>query len=184
MVKQDIWVNVDRLQSVNFRPLLSQTLAGDLIEISCQNLTQPFSSVGVTSTKSHNKLHITMILNTPAPTTSRKKAVNTPMTRKRRRELEAGNDSSSPDSIEVETPIRAVKWAKRSSRLTPVQTPPGKGKARVEQRDADSDEEGKRASPSKPLVHRAVRAARKAGNLFIPEYEGMPKRDPPVCYRF
>ena len=105
------------------------------------------------------------------------------MTRKRQRELEAeaeaGNDSSGPDSVEVETPIRAGKRAKRSSKLTPKQTPPRKGKTRLEHRDEDSDEEGERAGPSRPPTHRAVRATRKAGNLLTPEYDGVLKSDPP-----
>ena len=133
------------------------------------------------SAKSRNKqLRITMFLNTPTPTNSRKRDGNTPMTRKRRRELEAeleaGNDSSGVDSVEVDTPVRPGKRAKRSSNVTPKQTPPGKGKPRVQQTDADSDEEGKRAGPSNPPKHRAVKAVRKAGNLLTPEHEGV---DPP-----
>lgn len=105
------------------------------------------------------------------------------MTRKRRRELEAeletGNDSSGVDSVEVETPIHPGKRAKRSSKVTSKQSPAGKGKAPLQQGDADSDGEGKRAGPSNPPKHRAVRATRKAGNLLTPEYEGMHKSDPP-----
>ena len=137
------------------------------------------------STKPRDKqLRITMFLGTPTPANSRKKEGNAPMTRKRRRELEreleTGNDPSAVDFLEVETPTHPSKRPKRSSNLTPKQTPAGKGKARVQQRDPDSDEEGKRAGPSKPPIHRAVRAARKAGNLLTPEYEGNTRTsDPP-----
>ena len=136
------------------------------------------------STKPRNKqLSITMFLSTPTPTNSRKKDGNTPMTRKRRRELGvelgAGNDSTSVDPAELETPIHAGKRAKRSSMATPKQTPGGKGKARLQQRDMDSDGEGRRAGPSKPPTHRAVRVVRKAGNLLTPESEGIFKDNPP-----
>lgn len=97
-----------------------------------------------------------------------------PMTRKRRRELEAeaGKDSTS-DPAEVETPTHAGKRAKRSPKVTPKPAPGGKGKARFQQRDADSDEEGEKAGPSKPPMHRAVKAARKSGRLLTPESEGI-----------
>ena len=136
------------------------------------------------STKPRNKqLRITMFLNTPTPTNSRKKDDDTPMTRKRRRqleaELEAGNDSSGVDSVEVETPIHSGKRARRSPKVKPKHTPLGKGKARLQQTDADSEEEGKQAGPSKPPKHRAVRAARKAGSLLTPECDGMLKSDGP-----
>lgn len=103
------------------------------------------------------------------------------MTRKRRRELEAeaGKDSSGADSAEVDTPVHAGKRPKRSPKVTPKPTPGGKGKARFQQRDSDSGEEGKQASPSKPPTHRAVRAARKAGNLLTPESEGLLRGEPP-----
>ena len=116
-----------------------------------------------------------MFLTTPTPTNSRKKDGNTPMTRKRRRELEAeagaGNDSAGAGSTEMDTPTRAGKRPKRSSKTTSKRTPGGKGKARPRQRNAtDSEEDGRRAGPSKPSTHRAVtRAARKAGNLLTPE---------------
>ena len=87
--------------------------------------------------------------------------------------MEAGKDSTNADSPGVETPLHAGKRVKRSSKVTPKPTPVGKGKARFQQRDADSDEEGKRAGPSKPPAHRAVRATRKAGNLLTPESEGI-----------
>jgi hypothetical protein len=129
------------------------------------------------------QLSITMFLSTPTPTNPRKKGGKTPMTRKRRRELEAelgaGNDSTGADSAEEDTPIHAGKRPKRSPNVTPKQTPGGKGKARLHQRDAGSDEEGRRSGPSKPPTHRAVRAARKAGNLLTPESEGALKDDPP-----
>ena len=137
------------------------------------------------STKPRNKqLRITMFLNTPTPTNSRKQDRNPPMTRKRRRELEAeleaGNDSSGVDSVEVETPVHAGKRARRPSKAIPKPTPsPGKGKSRFQQRDESSDEEGKRAGSSGPPMHRAVRTTRKAGNLFTPECEGARKSDPP-----
>ena len=133
------------------------------------------------SAKSRKKqLSITMFLSTPTPTNSRKKDDSMPMTRKRRRELEAGagKDSTSADPAEVETPTHAGKRAKRSPKVTPKPTPGGKGKARFQQRDADSDEEGKQAGPSKPPTHRAVRAARKAGNLLTPESEGILRDEP------
>ena len=93
--------------------------------------------------------------------------------------MEAGKDST-PDSAGVETPVPAGKRAKRSSKPTPKPTPGGKGKTRFQQRDADSDEEGKRAGPSKPPTHRAVRATRKAGNLLTPESEGVFKEVAPL----
>ena len=133
------------------------------------------------STKPHNRqLSITMFLSTPTPANSRKKHGNTPMTRKRRRELEAGegNDSTGADSVEVETPIHAGKRTKRSSKPTPKPTPGGKGKTRFQQRHTGSDEEEKQAGPSKPPTHRAVRATRKAGNLLTPESEGMFRGEP------
>lgn len=128
------------------------------------------------STKPRNRqLPITMFLSTSTPTNGRKKDGTPPMTRKRRRELEleAVKDSAGADSAGVETSIHAGKRAKRSSKVTPKPTPGGKGKARFQQRDADSDEEGKRGGPSKPPMHRAVRATRKAGNLLTPESEGI-----------
>ena len=133
------------------------------------------------STKSrHKQLPITMFLNTSTPTNGRKNDGTTPMTRKRRRELEleAGKDPTTSDSAAVETPPHAGKRAKRSSKVTPRPTPGSKGKTRFQQRDADSDEEGKRAGPSKPPAHRAVRATRKAGNLLTPESEGVFKDAP------
>jgi hypothetical protein len=134
------------------------------------------------STKSRSKqLSITMFLS-PTSTNARKKDDTPPMTRKRRRELEAeaGKDSAGVDSAEVETPLHGVKRAKRSSNATPKgPTPGGKAKVRFQQRDADSDEEGKRAGPSKPPTHRAVRAVRKAGNLLTPESESIFKDGPP-----
>lgn len=132
------------------------------------------------STKSRNKqLSITMFLGTPTPTNSRKKDGNTPMTRKRRRELEAEAErSTTADPAEVDTPIHASKRAKRSSKVTLKPTPGGKGKAQFQQRDADSDEEGKQAGPSRPLTYRAVRTARKAGNLLTPESEGILRDEP------
>ena len=148
-------------------------------------IISPALGPGSMATKPRNKqLRITKFLITPTPTNSRKKDPNTPMTRKRRRELEAelevGNDSSGADSLEVGTPIHGAKRAKRSSKPTPKRTPAlGKGKARLQQRDPDSDGEGKRASPSKSPKHRAVKAIRKAGNLLTPEYEGRLKSDPP-----
>ena len=133
--------------------------------------------------KPRNKqLPITMFLSTPTPTNARKKDGTIPMTRKRRRELEAeaGKDSpSGADSAEVETPLHTGKRAKRPSGVTPKPTPGGKGKARFQQIDVDSDEEGKRAGPSKPPTHRTVRAARKAGNLLTPESEGISRDGPP-----
>jgi len=87
--------------------------------------------------------------------------------------MEAGEDSTAPDSAGVETPVPASKRAKRSSKPTLKPTPGGKGKTRFQQRDEESDEEGKRAGPSKPPTHRAVRATRKAGNLLTPESEGI-----------
>ena len=127
------------------------------------------------STKPRKRqLSITRFLSTPTPTDSRKKDDTMPMTRKRRRELEAeaGKDSTS-DPAEVETPTHAGKRAKRSPKVTPKPTPGGKGKARFRQRDADSDEEGEKAGPSKPPMHRAVKAARKSGRLLTPESEGI-----------
>ena len=130
------------------------------------------------STKSrHKQLSIEMFLRTPTPTNTRKTNGTPPLTRKRRRELqaEAGRDSdaAADDSGQVETPIPASKRTKRPSKVTQKPTPGGKGKARFQQRDADSGEEGNRAGPSKPPTHRAVRAARKAGNLLTPESEGI-----------
>ncbi|KAF9647056.1 hypothetical protein BDM02DRAFT_3117674, partial [Thelephora ganbajun] len=133
------------------------------------------------STKPRNKqLSITMFLSTPAPTNSRKNDGNTPMTRKRRRELEAeaGKDPASANSVEVESPVHAGKRARRSPKATPKPTPGGKGKQRFRQRDTVSDEE-KRAGPSKPPIHRAVRAVRKAGSLLTPESDGTLKGDLP-----
>jgi len=103
------------------------------------------------------------------------------MTRKRRRELEAevGKDSAGADSVEVETPIHADKRAKRSSKVTPKPTPGGKGKARFQQIDTHSGGEEERAGPSKPPTHRAIRAARKAGNLLTPESEGLFRGEAP-----
>lgn len=137
------------------------------------------------STKSRKRqLSITMFLTTPTPTDSRKKGDNMPMTRKRRRELEAGAGkdlgSTNTNPAEVETPTHAGKRAKRSPRVTPKPTPEGKGKTRFQQRDGtDSDEEGKRAGPSKPPTHRAVRVARKTRNLLTPESEGMLRNESP-----
>jgi hypothetical protein len=133
------------------------------------------------STKSRKRqLSITMFLTTPTPTNSRKNDDNTPMTRKRRRELEAEarKDSTGTDPADVETPVHAGKRPKRSPRVTPKPTSEGKGKTRFQQRDADSDEEGKQAGPSKPPTHRAVRAARKGGNLPTPESKGIPRDEP------
>jgi len=92
--------------------------------------------------------------------------------------MEAGKDPTTPDSARVETPVPAGKRAKRSSKPTPKPTPGAKGKTRFQQRDVDSDE-GKRAGPSKPPTHRAVRATRKAGNLLTPESEGIFKEVAP-----
>lgn len=134
------------------------------------------------ATKPRNKqLPITMFLSTPTPPNARKKDGTPPLTRKRRRELEAeaAKDSASPDSAGAETSTHAGKRTKRSSKVTPKPTPGGKGKARFQQRDADSDEEGERAGPSKPPTHRAVRATRKAGNLFTPESEGIFRGESP-----
>jgi len=135
------------------------------------------------STKPRNKqLSITMFFSTPTPTNSRKKDGNTPMTRKRRRDLEAeaGKDSTDgADSAQVETPAHAGKRPKRSSKLTPKPTPREKGKTRFQQRDADSEEERRQAGPSEPPTHRAVRATRKAGNLLTPESEGMLRSEHP-----
>ena len=93
--------------------------------------------------------------------------------------MEAGKDPTTPDSAGVETPVPAGKRAKRSSKPTPKPTPGAKGKTRFQQIDVDSDEEGKRAGPSKPPTHRAVRATRKAGNLLTPESEGIFKEVAP-----
>lgn len=106
--------------------------------------------------------------NTPTPTNSRRKSGKAPMTRKRRRELEAEdeavNDSPGPDS---QTSIHEGKRAKRSSKATPKQSPARKGKARALRIDVDSAEEGKRTSSSKPAMQRPVRGARKANNPLL-----------------
>lgn len=138
-------------------------------------------SAGSMATKPRNKqLLITTFLSTPTSTNPRKKDGNMPMTRKRRRELEAeAEGSASPGGpAEVETPIHAGKRTKRSSKVTPKPTPGGKGKARFHQRDAESDEEGKRAGPSNPPTHRAVKAVRRTGNLLTPESEGTLRKEP------
>ena len=123
----------------------------------------------------HKQLPITMFLTTPTPTpTGSRRDGTAPMTRKRKRELEAeaAKGSADVDSADVETPPRAGKRPKRSSKPTPKPTPGGKGKARLQQGDADLGEGRKRAGPSK-APHRAVRSARKAGNLLTPESEGI-----------
>lgn len=129
---------------------------------------------------------IIMYFTTPTPTNLQKKNSNTPMTRKRRRELEAGagaeNDSATAGSAGMDTPTHTGKRPKQSSKATSKQVPGGKGKAQLHRGmslNVDSDEEGKRVSPSKPPTHRAVtRAARKAGALLGLESDIIVDDDP------
>lgn len=132
------------------------------------------------STKPRNKQLPITIFFTPTSTNSRKNDGNMPMTRKRRRELEAeaGGSTNPGGPAEVETPIHTGKRTKRSSKVTPQPTPGGKGKARFHQRDTESDEEGNRAGPSNPPAHRAVKATRRTGNLLTPESEGTLGKEP------
>ena len=109
---------------------------------------------------------------------------NTPMTRKRRRELDAGlgagDDPAGADQSSAgveEPPIRSRKRAKRSSNATPKQTPAGKGKARLRQGDANSNEEARQPGPSKPPAHRVVTGTRRAGKLPTPESEDVLRDD-------
>lgn len=104
-----------------------------------------------------------------------------PITRKRQRELEAkleaGNSSSSPDSVRIESATHPGKRARRSSKLTPkpIQTPsrnqveiqqPGLGTPHSSTVTEDSDENFVPTSQSQDLKPYFISPPRPGGTVL------------------